>query len=148
MFKPVPGRNPFGIPVGVYTNRAAGNDTSRQWSFRALAGPDKGKKVAEGDSATLIDCTPFVRTSTRERIVAAKANPGDGKGAQGHREVHAWIVGYLLPDGEVPPAPGDPRVSYNPFVRGDFYYVESGETFIGADTITAGVDRQIYVVNY
>jgi hypothetical protein len=145
MFKAIDGRNPYGIPVGAYRNLGT-KDPARQWSFRALAGPDKGKKVAEGDSATLTGCTAYVRSSTRDRIVAAPANPGDGKGAKGHREVHAWIVGTLMPDGVVPVCDGARRVAYNPYRRGDFHYADTGATFGNARVVTVDIDGCAYVV--
>ena len=147
MFKAVAGRDPIGIPVGAYRNLGT-NDPARAWSFRALAGPDKGKKVAEGDSATIVGCTPYVRVSTRDRIVSAAACPGDGKGAKGHREVHAWIVGVLVPDGVVPVSDSDRAISYNPYRRADFHYADTGETFTGCHAVTVNTDGKAYAVTY
>lgn len=148
MIKSFGGRDPYGVKVGGYINllAVARNDSSAQFSFRALEGPDKGKKVAEGDCATLINCTGFVRTATRERLVAAKANPGQGKGDKGFREVHAWIVGTLMFEDFITPEPNARRVTYRPFERGDFFYPDNGETFVRAEALTFDVDRGVYVV--
>lgn len=141
MIKSFSGRQFAGIKCGVYRNLNTG-----EWSVKALEGPDKGKKVAEGDSLTLTGCTPFVRDSTRRRLVDAKANPGTGKGSQGFREVHAWIVGYVLQDDVIEHRAGDDRVTYRPFDRPDFFYVDSGDSFTGADTLTFSTGGEVFVV--
>ena len=146
MFKPVDGRNPYGVPVGAYRNLAT-KDTARQWSFRALDGPDKGRKVAEGDSATLTGCSAYVRSSTRDRIVAAHNAPGDAKGAKGHREVHAWIVGVLVADGVVPVPPGARRIAYNPYRSGEFHDADTGAAWTGANAVTVDIDGRAYEVS-
>ena len=136
MIKPVNGRNPYGIELGFYRNLGT-RDPAKQWSGRALSGPDKGKKVCEGDSVTLVNCAVFVRLSTRERIA----------GTQGHREVHAWITGTLIDDGTtVVPATGARRVTYNPYRRADFHYADNGDTFTGAGVVTFDIDGHAYVV--
>lgn len=148
MIKPYLDRSYTGVLCGVYQNL-----NTLEWSVRALEGPDKGKKVAEGDSVTLVDCVPFVREPTRARLVAARLHPGAGKGAKGHKEVHAWIAGYVVPDDVIPPhGGGNPieahRVTYRPFDRADFYYPASGETFTGAPVVTFWHDRCAYVAGY
>lgn len=144
MIKPYLNRAFTGIPVGVYQNL-----NTLEWSVRALAGPDKGKKVAEGDSLTLVDCGAFVRLSTRDRLVAARANPGAGKGAKGHKEVHAWLTGLVVPDDVVPVDPAlrvHRAVTYRPFDRPEFFYPDTGEVFTGAPVLTFWSDRRVYTV--
>ena len=147
MIKPVNGYELLpGELVGMYRNLAT-KDPARQVSVKQLTGVNKGKKIAEGDSVTLINCGAFVRLSTRNRLVAAKAAPGDGKGNKGFREVHAWITGHLLLDDVLQPDADARRVSYDPFVRDDFYFTDNGDTFTSADAVTFNTDARCYVVN-
>jgi hypothetical protein len=118
--RPVNDRDAYGVLVGVYKNLGT-RDPKRQWSVRALEGPSKGLKVAEGDSVVLTGCGAFVRESTRQRMLAGSAD--QGKGNKGHREVHAWLTGYLSDDD---PAPRARRVTYRPFERGEFFTPATG----------------------
>jgi hypothetical protein len=143
MIKSFNGRSFDGVPLEGYRNLGT-KDTNRQWSFKASSGPDKGKKVAEGDSVTLHAVTPFVRESTRARLVAAKNDPGTGKGEKGFREVHAWLVGSV---GEpVFPTESARRVTYRPFERPDFFYADTGETFTGAAVVVFHTDGSVYAL--
>jgi hypothetical protein len=135
---------PFeGVALEGYRNLGT-KDPNRQWSFKASTGPDKNKKVAEGDSVTLHGVTPFVRESTRARLVAAKANPGTGKGAQGFREVHAWLVGTV--GAPVFPTDSARQICYRPFERGEFFYADTGETFTGAEAVVFHTDGKVYAL--
>jgi len=138
-FRSFAGREYRGVRVGGYRNLAS-RDPKTQWSFKALDGPDKGLKVAEGESAALTDCAPYVRRSTRERILAGSAD--QAKGQKGHREVHAWITGILAEDEPELAAPA--RVTYHPFERGDFFYPDTGETFTGAALVVFSHDGHCY----
>jgi hypothetical protein len=134
-------REVSGTSLGAYRNLGT-NDPARQWSAKALSGPDKGKKVGEGDSFTLTGVTGFVRASTLARLNAAKANPGEGKGEKGHREVFAWLIGTL---GEPQfPTETSRRITFDPFGLGRFVYADTGEDFTGADAVVFHTDGKVY----
>ena len=124
----------YDTTVGVYRNLKKGAVTRGEgWSIRAEDGLSKGRKVGAANTVTLTGVTTYVRESTRARLVAAKANPGEGKGSQGFREVHAWLIGKVT-DGEV--VTGSEReVTYRPFERGEFFYTDTGETFLRAGVV-------------
>jgi hypothetical protein len=142
MLKSYQGREFAGIDVGVYRNLKTG-----EWSAKALEGPDKGKKVAEGDSCTLLQTRPFVSKAVRNRIVARKAAPEAGKAQKGFREVHAWIVGRVLIDDVLEVRDGDRKITYRPFEREDFFYTDSGESFDGAEGLTFSTGGDVFQVS-
>lgn len=136
--RPVSDRTGYGVLVGVYKNLGT-RDPKKQWSVRALEGEHKGLKVAEGDSVVLTGCGAFVRESTRRRMIAGSAD--QGKGHKGHREVHAWLTGYLCDDD---PAPAARRVTYRPFERGEFFTPSDGQPFRGAERVVFATDGSAY----
>jgi hypothetical protein len=138
-FRPVADRDPYSGLVGVYKNLNS-RDPKTQWSVRALSGPHKGLKVAEGESVTLTDCGAYVRESTRQRMIAGSRDNA-AKASRGHREVHAWITGYL--------ADNDPeelgrRVTYHPFESGEFFHADNGQPFTRAESVTFARDGNSY----
>jgi hypothetical protein len=148
-FRAIAERDPAAGPVGVYKNlkvfdlrTGACRDTKRQWSGRAIAGAHKDLKVAEGESFVITDARPFVRESTRQRMLAGdRAN--SEKGARGFREVHAWVFGTLSDD-DTDPGASARRITYHPFERGVFFYADTGEEFTGAARVTFASDGNVY----
>jgi hypothetical protein len=136
--RPVNARAAYGVLVGVYKNLGT-RDPKRQWSVRALEGPSKGLKVAEGDSGVLTGCGAYVRESTRQRMIAGSVD--QAKGHKGHREVHAWLTGYLCDEDA---APAGRRVTYRPFERGEFFTPCDGQPFGVAERVVFASDGFAY----
>ncbi|WP_056145200.1 hypothetical protein [Methylobacterium sp. Leaf85] len=78
------------------------NLTLRCWSIR-----ERGRVVAHAPSVTLAGAVMVVRPGSRARVLRI-----------GHREVHAWIRGDLIPHAGVPPVAV--RLRYRPFLAGHF----------------------------
>lgn len=78
------------------------NLTRRCWSVR-----ERGRVVAHLQSLTLAGAVMVVRPGSRARVLQT-----------GHREVHAWIRGTVVPHVGVPA--GVVRLRYQPFEVGHF----------------------------
>jgi hypothetical protein len=139
VWRPINDRTPNGVLVCVYKNLAS-RDPKRQWSVKALEGPHKGLKVAEGESVTLVGVRPFVREATRQRILSG--GRGGAAGHRGHREVHAWLIGRMVDELSLE-APA--RVTYHPFERGEFFYAADGRAFTSASAVVFAADGSAYV---
>lgn len=78
------------------------NLTRRCWSVR-----ERGRVVAHLHSLTLACAVLIVRPGSRARVLRT-----------GHREVHAWVRGTIVPHAGVPAGAG--RIHYRPFLAGHF----------------------------
>lgn len=78
------------------------NLTRRCWSIR-----ERGRVVGHAPTVTLADAVMVVRPGARARVLRT-----------GHREVHAWVRGTLVPHAGVPV--GAVRLHYRPFEAGHF----------------------------
>ncbi|MBA4172816.1 MAG: hypothetical protein C0511_09230 [Hyphomicrobium sp.] len=79
----------------------------RQFSVKALEGPDKGRVIMHRDFVALTDVTFRVREAGRQRVIR-----------EGRKNVHAFVIGTLGYDAEGWAAPA--AIRYNPYRRGDF----------------------------
>lgn len=78
------------------------NLTRQCWSIR-----ERGRVVGHAPSVTLADAVMVVRPGSRARVLRT-----------GHREVHAWVRGTLVPHAGV--RAGAVSLRYRPFEAGHF----------------------------
>ena len=62
------------------------------------------------------------------------------------REVHAWAIGDLLPDGAELPADAV-EITYNPYRAGTFTRRDNGLPVVSAEVVFFCADRRAYAVN-
>lgn len=76
------------------------------WSVKALEGPNKGRVIQHSTFVALTDCTFKVSKAGRERVLRER-----------RKNVHAGVVGYLVPQNEkvVFPIAKSVPVTYNPY---------------------------------
>lgn len=87
----------------------------RLWSLRAMEGPDKGRVIAHRELVSLEDCTFKVSEAGRQRVIREQ-----------RKNVHAGVVGTLIPNDTNVYEETWRRVSYNPY---------KGPTFVALGTL-------------
>ena len=95
------------------------------WSVKALEGPRKGLVVLHSHAVLLQDATPKVSEAGRQRVLKEK-----------RKNVHAGIVGQLVPmgaEGGFPGFPGGAEVTYNPYKYVGFVYRQDERPYTGSD---------------
>ena len=107
------------------------------WSVKALEGPRKGLVVAHSHAVLLQDATPKVSEAGRQRVLKEK-----------RKNVHAGIVGQLVPmgvEGSFPGFPGGPEVTYNPYKYAGFVYKGDERPYTGSQFAYMD-NRKVYVL--
>jgi hypothetical protein len=96
------------------------NIRSRQWSIKALEGPDKGRVIDHLALVYLTDVAFKVSESGRQRVLR-----------ENRKNVHAGAVGVWNTDNTTAPPPGCPlllrQVGYNPYKGPTFVDKATGE---------------------
>lgn len=99
--------------VKVYRNL----NKPEQFSVVALDGEFKNKVIAYGKSIELNDAYFKVSIKSRERLMREKT-----------RNVHAWCIGRLKDIHNDRIIKSGEAVTYQPFIREDFYFEDSLQT--------------------
>lgn len=118
--------DPTGRRVRVYRNLHA-----KAWSILAMEGPLAGRVVAHADEVT-IDVARFViHAAGRARVLREK-----------RKNVHAYVDGFMR--GTPTDTLGLVRLTYNPFLSGNFRRADLGEALHGAEVVHADEHGKIW----
>ena len=107
------------------------------WSVKALEGPQKGRVVAHSHAVLLEGAMPKVSEAGRQRVLREK-----------RKNVHAGIVGQLVPmgaEGSFPGFPGGPEITYNPYKYAGFVYKQDERPYTGSDYALL-TEKRVYVL--
>lgn len=123
--------------VHVYRNLRHHNQLA--WSIVANEGPTRGRVLEVVSAALLKDATFVVRESGRQRVLREQV-----------KNVHAFVRGTLVrsvPLGckpreaavrsILPPDSHVMQVTYDPYLRGNFFDAETGEAVVSAPMVAA-----------
>lgn len=109
-------QQPYGLRVFVYYNLHR-----HLWSIRAMEGPHKGRVIGHSDHVLLENATGKVSQAGRQRVIQ-----------EGHKNVHAGIVGTLVHAEEEGYFPGLHEVTYNPYKYETFVHKDTEECYTGS----------------
>lgn len=121
--------------VVVYKNLTRGC-----WSIAEVKGQrGRGQVIGYAASLVLTDCVMVTSAARQAAIKAAMDSKGEKK-----REVHAWVIGTLVPNLTVAAKPaGAKRLAYSPY-RGPDFTVD-GQAVTSAPTVVFAADGEAYV---
>jgi hypothetical protein len=113
------------IKVFVYKNLH-----KNKFSIKALEGEHKHRVIAHRNEVFLIDASPKVSESGRQRVLSKR-----------QKNVHAGIIG--LWSDEMFELPKGPEIAYNPYENESFVFKEDGNhTFINSSKLYMYTDEQ------
>ncbi|ARQ94643.1 hypothetical protein SEA_JOURNEY13_72 [Mycobacterium phage Journey13] len=119
---------PAPIRVFVYKNLHQTRKNGKPWySVQALDGDFKGRVIRRSGYVLLANVKGVVRKGGRERALR-----------EGKKNVHAGLVGELI--SVLPQDFVGSKITYNPYLRGEFFHVDTGEAFKGADRVYLSED--------
>lgn len=114
---------PKPIRVFVYKNLHQTRKNGQPWySVQALEGDFKGRVIHRSGTVLLAHAKGVVREGGRQRVLR-----------EGKKNVHAGMVGELI--SLLPQDFVGQRVTYNPYLRGEFFNPITEEAFKGADRV-------------
>lgn len=110
------------------------NIRRKDWSVKALEGPDKGRVIGHEVVVALRDVEFRVGEAGRRRVLREQ-----------RKNVHAGAVGQLV-NAQTQAIPGE-IVSYNPYRGASFYRVADGSDIAAADSVLFGNNGKVYADN-